>query len=218
MWVLRMSDSWQAAVSRRPAVAVEPRVQELLDELLDSGCTPEEVCGACPELLPEVRRRWQQMRIVEAELDALFPGAGPDPVSGGGSGRGVPGPPADEAMDLGGMGARRVPTADASDGLPQGDPPIIGRYRIVRRIGQGGFGRVYLARDDDLDRHVAIKVPSPERVSGPDDVEEYLREARTLAQLDHPRIVPVHDVGRTKDGFCYVVSKYIEGSDLVERL
>ena len=68
-------------------MAAESRVQQLLDEICDSGCTPEEVCAACPELLPEVRRRWLQMRIVEAQLDALFPAAGSDPVSGGGSGR-----------------------------------------------------------------------------------------------------------------------------------
>jgi eukaryotic-like serine/threonine-protein kinase len=198
-------------------LADDPRVDQLLDEICDSGCAPEEVCGDCPELLPEVSRRWLQMRIVEAELDALFPVAGPAAVWGGGSGRGVSGPAADEATDLRGMDARGVPTTDASDELPHGDPPLIGRYRIVRRLGQGGFGRVYLARDDDLDRHVAIKVPSPERVSGPDDVEEYQREARALARLDHPHIVPIHDVGRTEDGLCYVVSKYVEGSDLAER-
>ena len=54
-------------------MAVESRVQELLDEISDSGRTPEQVCVACLELLPEVRHRWQQMRILEAELDALFP-------------------------------------------------------------------------------------------------------------------------------------------------
>src|SRR5262245_53246911 len=198
-------------------MADDPRVQQLLDQICDSGCTPEEVCGACPELLPEVRRRWMQTRIVEAQLDALFPAEGLDSVSGGGSGRGVPGPAADEVMDLGGIDAQGVPTTDAADEVPQGDPPIIGRYRIVRRLGQGGFGRVYLARDDDLDRLVAIKVPSPGRVSGSDGVEQYLREARALARLDHPRIVPVHDVGHTEDGLCYVVSKYVEGSDLAER-
>jgi serine/threonine protein kinase/formylglycine-generating enzyme required for sulfatase activity len=199
-------------------VADDPRVEQLLDEVCDSQATPEEVCRACPELLPEVRRRWLQMRLLEAELDALFPSAEPDSVIGGGSRRDVPSCAVDEARDRGGMDTRRVQTAKASDALAQADPPTIGRYRIVRRIGQGGFGRVYLACDDDLDRHVAIKVPSPKRVCGSDDAEQYLREARALAQLDHPRIVPVHDVGRTEDGLCYVVSRYVEGSDLAERI
>ena len=61
-------------------MAVDSRVQQLLDEIGDSGCTPEEVCAACPELLPEVRRRWLQMCAVKAELDALFPTPGPDPA------------------------------------------------------------------------------------------------------------------------------------------
>jgi serine/threonine protein kinase len=61
------------------------------------------------------------------------------------------------------------------------DVQRIGRYRIVRQLGQGGFGRVYLAQDDDLDRAVAIKVPNPERVAGSWDVEIYLTEARALA-------------------------------------
>jgi serine/threonine protein kinase len=99
-----------------------------------------------------------------------------------------------------------------------GDPPRIGRYRIVRRLGQGGFGRVYLAHDDDLDRPVAIKVPNPERIARPEDVEAYLNEARILARLDHPNIVPVFDVGRTEDGLCFVVSKLVEGSDLAVRI
>ncbi len=109
------------------------------------------------------------------------------------------------------------PEEEARTNRP-GDPRRIGRYRVVRRLGQGGFGRVYLAQDDDLDRPVAIKVPNPERIAGPGDVEAYLGEARALAKLDHSDIVPVYDVGRTDDGLCYVVSKYVEGSDLAERL
>jgi eukaryotic-like serine/threonine-protein kinase len=97
-------------------------------------------------------------------------------------------------------------------------PEKVGRYRVIRLLGQGGFGRVYLAHDDDLKRPVAIKVPNPERVSRPEDVETYLNEARILASLDHPHIVPVYDVGRTDDGLCYVVSKYIEGSDLAAKI
>jgi serine/threonine protein kinase/formylglycine-generating enzyme required for sulfatase activity len=97
-------------------------------------------------------------------------------------------------------------------------PQHIGRYRIEKILGEGGFGRVYLAHDDQLERPVAIKVPRPERLSGPGDAEAYLAEARVVASLDHANIVPVHDVGTTGNGSCYVVSKFIEGSDLAARL
>lgn len=95
-----------------------------------------------------------------------------------------------------------------------GHPKMVGRYRVRRILGEGGFGRVFLGHDDDLDRPVAIKVPRLERVAHAHDVETYLAEARVLALLDHPGIVPVYDVGRTDDGHCYIVSKYIQGSDL----
>ncbi len=106
------------------------------------------------------------------------------------------------------------PPAEESSESPLVDPTRIGRYRIIHHLGQGGFGRVYLAHDDDLNRPVAIKVPRPERVSRPEDIEAYLNEARILASLDHPHIVPVYDVGRTDDGLCFVVSKLVEGTDL----
>ena len=89
---------------------------------------------------------------------------------------------------------------------------MIGRYRVIQRLGQGGYGRVYLARDDDLDRPIAIKVPNRNRIARPEDVETFLIEARNLARLDHPNIVPVFDVGRTEDGLCFVVSKFVEGT------
>jgi tRNA A-37 threonylcarbamoyl transferase component Bud32 len=98
------------------------------------------------------------------------------------------------------------------------DPTAIGRYRILGPIGRGGSGQVYLARDDDLDRPVAVKIPHPWRIANPEDVEAYQAEARALARLDHPNIVPVYDVGRTGDGLCYVVSKYVEGIDVAARL
>ena len=110
-----------------------------------------------------------------------------------------------------------VPKQDAPE--PAGDvpeplPEKIGRFRVVRLLGQGGFGRVYLAHDDDLKRQIAIKVPNPERISRPQDLEAYLSEARILASLDQPQIVPVHEVGRTDDGLCYIACKLIDGSDL----
>jgi serine/threonine protein kinase/formylglycine-generating enzyme required for sulfatase activity len=97
-------------------------------------------------------------------------------------------------------------------------PACLGRYRLVRPLGAGGYGVVYKARDDVLQRDVAVKVPHRTRVASPEDIEQYLTEARILASLDHPGIVPVYDFGQAEDGLCYVVSKYIEGSDLRARL
>src|SRR5262249_25595787 len=105
-------------------------------------------------------------------------------------------------------------TPDSS--APQ--PERIGRYRIERVLGKGGFGLVYLAHDDQLQRSVAIKVPHRKLVDRPEAAEAYLTEARTVANLDHPNIVPVHDVGSTEEFPCYVVSKYIDGTDLATRL
>ncbi len=90
----------------------------------------------------------------------------------------------------------------------------LGRYAIQRILGQGAFGTVYLARDDQLNRLVAVKVPHSLLVSISEDAEVYLAEAQTVAGLDHPHIVPVYDVGSTPDFPCFIVSKYIEGSDL----
>jgi len=113
--------------------------------------------------------------------------------------------------------ARFIPTkTDISDqtvGYGQ-----LGRYRLERILGEGAFGRVYLAYDEELQRQVAIKVPTAERFQKPEDAEQYLAEARTVASLDHPHIVPVHDVGRTDDGSIYVVSKFIEGCTLDDRI
>ncbi len=97
-------------------------------------------------------------------------------------------------------------------------PQRIGRYRIEKVLGKGGFGLVYLAQDEQLNRRVAIKVPHAKLIAKPEDAEAYLAEARTVANLDHPGIVPVHDVGSTEDCPCYVVSKYIEGTDLAAKL
>jgi formylglycine-generating enzyme required for sulfatase activity len=93
-------------------------------------------------------------------------------------------------------------------------PARLGRYVLTQRLGIGGFGIVYKGYDEELHREVAIKVPHRHRIASPADVGDYLAEARTLAGLDHPGIVPVYDVGHSDDGLCYVVSKFIEGQDL----
>jgi serine/threonine protein kinase/formylglycine-generating enzyme required for sulfatase activity len=104
----------------------------------------------------------------------------------------------------------RAPDADA--------PACFGRYQVRGRLGIGGFGVIYKGFDQELQREVAIKVPHRHCISAPEDVDAYLTEARVLAQLDHPGIVPVYDVGRTPDGLCYLVSKFIDARDLATRV
>lgn len=95
-------------------------------------------------------------------------------------------------------------------------PDKIGRYRVQRVLGEGGFGVVYLAHDAELNRFVAVKVPHRHIASTKS--ESWLAEARLVAALDHENIVPMYDVGRTDDGGIFMVSKYIEGLTLREQL
>src|SRR5277367_5111792 len=104
------------------------------------------------------------------------------------------------------------------ENTPSDQPKQIGRYRVEKTLGKGGFGLVYLAHDGQLQRLVAIKVPHRKLVDRPEAAEAYLTEARTVANLDHPNIVPVHDVNSTEDCPCYIVSKYVDGTDLATRL
>jgi eukaryotic-like serine/threonine-protein kinase len=108
--------------------------------------------------------------------------------------------------------------AAPADGPAASFPEKIGRYKAQRLLGQGGFGLVFLAYDEQLDRRVAVKVPHARLVSRPEDAQAYLAEARTVANLDHPHIVPVYDIGGTDEFPCYVVSKFIEGADLATKL
>jgi serine/threonine protein kinase len=87
------------------------------------------------------------------------------------------------------------------------------RYTLVREIGRGGMGVVYEAEDRELQRAVAIKVLATELVS-PETVERMRAEARTIAQLEHPGIVPVHDAGVLPDGRAWYAMKLVRGETL----
>ncbi|NIR45368.1 MAG: serine/threonine protein kinase [Gemmatimonadetes bacterium] len=91
------------------------------------------------------------------------------------------------------------------------------RYTVTEEIARGGMGTVYRATDGVLDREVAIKVSNTQ--SGHKELDDRMRtEARVLARLEHPGIVPIHDAGRTPDGRAYYVMKRVQGRTLVEYL
>ncbi|MFO0888141.1 MAG: protein kinase [Isosphaeraceae bacterium] len=92
----------------------------------------------------------------------------------------------------------------------------IGRFELIARIGSGTFGTVWRARDPDLDRTVAVKIPRKEQLA-PDTAEKFLHEARASAKLRHPGIVGVHEVGRVDDAI-YIVSDYVPGPTLADRI
>jgi WD40 repeat protein len=101
----------------------------------------------------------------------------------------------------------------ASAGLPK----QLGHFSIVRELGRGGFGVVFLAEDLVLGRPVALKVPRPEVLITPELRRRFVREAEVASRLDHPHIVPVYEVG--DDGaICFIASAYCEGMTLAQWL
>src|SRR5262249_8109367 len=94
----------------------------------------------------------------------------------------------------------------------QGSLGSLGRFQLRERLGDGGFGHVYLAYDPRLDRDVALKVLK-QRNPGGRVMERFFREARAAARLDHPNVVAVHDAG-FDDGRCWVAFHFIGGRPL----
>ena len=92
----------------------------------------------------------------------------------------------------------------------------LGSYHLLRRIGTGGFGEVFLAVHQVLRRQVALKVVHDDWLQNPDAAEIFLREARTVARFDHPNIVPVYDAGRSEQGVLYMAMRLMSGGDLAE--
>lgn len=93
----------------------------------------------------------------------------------------------------------------------------LGRYRVESLIGRGGMAAVYRAFDTRLQRHVALKVLYPQYLADPDIVERFRREAVMAAQLDHPHIAPIWDVGEA-DGLVFLTMKLLPGPSLAEVL
>ena len=97
-----------------------------------------------------------------------------------------------------------------------GDVRTIGHFQLLESVGAGRFGTVWKARDTKLDRIVAVKIPRRGQIEGP-EAEMFIREARAAAQVKHPGVVAVHEVGR-EDDTLYIVSDFIDGCSLKDWL
>ena len=110
--------------------------------------------------------------------------------------------------------ARPVATKSEAGGSPS-SPASAPRYEVIRELGRGGMGVVYLARDGVLERDVAYKVLPESLRSSTNALRNFLREAKAAAQLNHPNIVTVYDVGESEHGF-YLAMEHVDGTTLKE--
>jgi serine/threonine-protein kinase len=146
------------------------------------------VCRDCPELLPEVRRRWQEFRLIDAQVGELLPGL----ETSADTGPFTPGPP--------------------TTGLPQ-----VPGYEVEAVLGSGGMGVVYRARQLVLDRPVAIKMLLTGPFASSQELGRFRRETVALACLRHPNIVQVYDAGDV-EGRPYFAMELVEGGSLARQL
>ena len=174
---------------------MEPEREQMLDLIVrweeakarGQDPRPEELCRECPDLLSGFRRQVERLSQVEW-------------LNG----------PIETGTTTPGAESATTPDLDL--------PRTIGdRYRLDALIGQGGFGRVYRAFDTWLERAVAVKVPRVDRPVTGGEVDQCRIEARKVARLRHPNIVPVHDVGR-EGNTCFIVGEWIEGENLAVRI
>lgn len=169
-------------------MAGHPDVLTLLEEMLESGRSPEDVCGDCPELLPEVRQRWRAFRHVDGSLAAMFP----DPETS--------------------------PRADTISAAPYpAELPQVPGYRVEALLGHGGMGVVYRAWHVRLNRAVALKMLLAGPYARPGERERFQREAEAVAALGHPNIVQIYDIGDV-EGRPFFTMELVEGGNLDEQI
>jgi serine/threonine protein kinase/Tfp pilus assembly protein PilF len=120
----------------------------------------------------------------------------------------------------GGAGSDPMPATEVWQPATPGErfgalPATFGRYRLLRLLGRGGMGSVYLAHDTKLDRKVALKVPAFDASDGPQVRERFLREARAAATVHHANLCPVYDADEI-DGVLFLTMAFLEGRTLFE--
>jgi hypothetical protein len=164
----------------------DERVRELVERIL-------EFCETCPELLPLVRERLRQVRVLEPELELLFP-----EVPQGANAIQLPAPPAGPA----------TVTYDPDDK----PGTMIGRYKLLQKIGEGGMGVVWQAEQrEPMHRYVALKIIQDDIRHGRQVLARFEAERQALAMMDHPNIARVLDAGATAAGRPYFVMELVKG-------
>src|SRR5262245_47537030 len=159
-------------------MAGDHRVLGLLEEMLGSGKTPEEVCRGCPELLAEVRERWGEFHRIDAAVVELLPGLRTT------------------------LGVDAVPPAP-----PAAHRTRIPGYELFGEVGRGGMGVVHRAKDLTLDRDVAVKLLQDRYPADSPVARRFTDEARITAQLQHPGVPAVYQVGALPDGRPFLAMK-----------
>src|SRR5215207_5836524 len=106
---------------------------------------------------------------------------------------------------------KEEPTVDA---VVEAMPQRVGRYRVEKILGEGGFGLVYLAHDDQLQRHVALKFLRAGQAEDRKLRQRFLTEARSASALNHPNVCVIYDVGETGEQQPYLAMEYVEGLTL----
>jgi len=109
-----------------------------------------------------------------------------------------------------------MPVGDAS---PPAEDPLIGRvlserYRILRKIGEGGMGTVYQAEHALIEKKIALKVLFPELTRRADLVARFLQEAKSASRIGHENVIDISDFGQSPEGMVYIAMEYLEGQDL----
>ena len=192
-------------------IAVTPerwaQTKAILEQALETAPADRErfVAQACGEDA-ELRADVESLLAAAVEEDDSFPGARRAIVAEAGRALGLSG--------KNGNGDSSVHDRALLEAL---EAALGQQYEIVRPLGKGGMGAVYLARERALERFVAIKVLRPDLAAGAESRERFRREARIAAQLSHPGILPLHTFGEVH-GLWYFVMGYVRGVSLAERL
>jgi serine/threonine protein kinase len=161
-----------------------------------------EGCVACGSALDDLDDRADPL-LLQLRQPALSGGRQPPEA----------GPPAEPVPDVLLAAAR---SARRQRG-PGGGTGRLDRFDLLQELGFGSFGQVFRARDTELDRVVAIKILRAGRLAGQEEVDRFVREARSAAQLKHPGIVSVYGTGQAEDGTWYLVEEFIPGQTLAAR-